>query len=852
MTGKQPGQSVLTDSQWARQVEQRLRLLENPTQQRIGTFVLAEDTAGNLMAHNPVSVPTALAGPAAAATLSAVQQSVAAAATAAGAVTGTASTTIDSLSWSSILQSLLGGLDNFSPQSALTTFFDNIVAEAQAGSALLTSLENAVATGAGEVYQTVYQYIAGLISSGFSFITGLVQWFLGALGLEGSILVLTAWLSGMEANAALAVQALTALFGNLDALIVNGVFNVEQAAANLLGTLAADVSSAPALLAAAEQFVAAALAGNATFINANTVWQFLGGMFGDVVSLVRNGVVDVDQAVINLLNTVTTDAALVVPLSSAIRDFVLGSINPLSSTTTVVVNGVESALGDVLQYLNGQGQFDAAQLINIGNITAGIPSLAVLGTLASGGQATIADAVQSGMDSVAQGIATVEDQAPSQITSLLKGAFNYLGYATSVVSGIISVATPPPGSTIAVTNTMQEFLTLLPQSNLISANVDPTVVGVFDLALAQMSPSSTPITQGTRVMGFVAVKAAGTIKSIPIIGYPTGGNYVNISGFYLNVYKVDPIAKTLTPVASSGNIVGTLPAATALDWFYWDMPQSDWITAGQGDVYAITLEIYGSGTYNLLSITSQLPTHPTVVPAAWGATSTSGTSYVAPSTVAAPGLSGSPWIYSTTTPWFGVSAASPVNAFPPEPATFTISGTYTTPSWANWLLVVTCGDGGGGGSYAADQIGGAGGGPGAWNWALVPAQSITGPLSIGVGQGGGGGAGLGGGGYGGAGVYVDIPGYTLITSAGGYGGAPGASGSAYGGPGIGPGNLVVPAGGPLVNPETFYGGATQGAAAGGGNSPGGGGAGANGYIFGGYGQVGGHGAPGVAYLLATQ
>ena len=63
MTGKQMGQSPHTDAEWARQVEQRLRALENPSQQRVGSVVLAEDAIGSLFAHSPGAKPTPLAGP---------------------------------------------------------------------------------------------------------------------------------------------------------------------------------------------------------------------------------------------------------------------------------------------------------------------------------------------------------------------------------------------------------------------------------------------------------------------------------------------------------------------------------------------------------------------------------------------------------------------------------------------------------------------------------------------------------------------------------------------------------------------------------------------------------------------
>lgn len=69
MTGLAIGAAPQSDVQWARQVEQRLSTLESPKTQRVGTFVLTDDNAGNLFAHLPTAVAMPLVGPAAAAAL---------------------------------------------------------------------------------------------------------------------------------------------------------------------------------------------------------------------------------------------------------------------------------------------------------------------------------------------------------------------------------------------------------------------------------------------------------------------------------------------------------------------------------------------------------------------------------------------------------------------------------------------------------------------------------------------------------------------------------------------------------------------------------------------------------------
>lgn len=66
--------------------------------------------------------------------------------------------------------------------------------------------------------------------------------------------------------------------------------------------------------------------------------------------------------------------------------------------------------------------------------------------------------------------------------------------------------------------------------------------------------------------------------------------------------------------------------------------------------------------------------------------------------------------------------------------TFTVSGTYTPDPTATWIYVEGIGGGQAGGTYFGQ--GPSGGDGGVWDWALIPASSLTGPVAVVIGSGG--------------------------------------------------------------------------------------------------------------------
>lgn len=533
-----------------------------------------------------------------------------------------------------------------------------------------------------------------------------------------------------------------------------------------------------------------------------------------------------------LMNVITQAQATIDNICNALG--LTGSGHSPTDLTTAL----QDLLSAITSALNSAGN----DITSVENALKAIPSGNVLGTLASGGAATIADAVQGAIDGVAQSftLSTIENQASSQLQAFASAAWSFLGFApVPAASGSGYVAsTPPAGSVAALAQTAQEFVNKAAVSKPLWANLDPTMDSTYQLGLVSSYPTIA-VTQGNSVAGYLLVEHGGVKESICLAGYVTG----TLSGVYLNVYSMDS-SGNLAPVAVSGNIVGQIPGNTSPARFYWDMPSADYLSTTQGAIYLVEIEVFGSGTFNLVAETS-IVTFAGANPAQLGATRATGSSYSAPATSSAPGASGSSFSYSDTVPWFGLSGSEPANVYPPQLFTFTTSQSFTPPAWANHIDVVGCGDGGGGGSYGGynNETGGAGGNPGSWNGATYATANITGPLTINIGQGGYG-AGPGGWGGSGSGCSVVVPGYGTLATAGGTGGAAGGSGGLGAGGGGSPGNYEF-------NNEPYYGGGPSGGL-GGGNTPGGGGGGTDSYPRGGYSQTGGNGAPGAVFILAYQ
>ena len=195
-----------------------------------------------------------------------------------------------------------------------------------------------------------------------------------------------------------------------------------------------------------------------------------------------------------------------------------------------------------------------------------------------------------------------------------------------------------------------------------------------------------------------------------------------------------------------------------------------------------------------------------------------------PSSALAPGTGTSPFAYSTTTPWFGLSGTNPTPSYPPELTTFSTAGTFTftPPVWANKLDVVVVGGGGGASSTTLK-----GGGAGSWNAVTWAAGMSTVAVTVGA----GGAVNTAGGSS-----SATATGRTTVSGAGGTAGGTTQAVSVALSLGDTPGNQSF-------DGNVYYGGAVSGSI---GNSPGGGGGASSAFSYA-Y-----AGAPGAVFILAYQ
>lgn len=321
-----------------------------------------------------------------------------------------------------------------------------------------------------------------------------------------------------------------------------------------------------------------------------------------------------------------------------------------------------------------------------------------------------------------------------------------------------------------------------------------------------------------------------------------GQGVTNVTGLYVDIYKMNYTSSTMELIHSSANLVGMADATWRYLVYY--LPEADRFEVLPGDVIGIALRVAGAGTHTIGSKSAPwLPAHPTVVPAKPSATRT-GSGNLAFGSIT----------YSNNLPWFGigiVSGDTPPLFFTPRTTSYTTAGThtYTIPSWSNFLDVTLIGAGGGG--HAGNEVGQGGEGGDAGSWASetlergvdFPVGATT--LTLTVGAGGAPNDGGVPGGLGGSSIRAAIAsGKAVFTAAGGPGG------NAIGGSGVNgdsPGNQTY--GG-----TTYVGGASsplRAAAAGSpGKSPGGGGAGGSGGFLSAW--PGGPGASGGAWVVARQ
>lgn len=152
-------------------------------------------------------------------------------------------------------------------------------------------------------------------------------------------------------------------------------------------------------------------------------------------------------------------------------------------------------------------------------------------------------------------------------------------------------------------------------------SIDPSADPVFPLSnINGASPSTVPVTSAKSVMGIIGLPDNGLKKSVVWLG----GSLTGITGVYVNIYKVNTTTGEFTRTHQSSNIIGSLTSPLpgySYGWQFYNLPMTDFFPTLQGEWYVAEIQVTGTGTYNIVGVSSAwMPTHTGVYPKALGAT----------------------------------------------------------------------------------------------------------------------------------------------------------------------------------------------------------------------------------------
>lgn len=351
--------------------------------------------------------------------------------------------------------------------------------------------------------------------------------------------------------------------------------------------------------------------------------QALETALAPVQTTVNNLVALLEQIFGFAFSVASADARIVIAdaqiLTAAIKS-VFGNTD-LGADVQAIVTDINTALG----FINGVTGTLSTDINDIQNALKNIPGANMLNVL---GGANIADDLQQWSNSFVSNISTEATGTLSLIKSWWPHFTGFVGYQPS------TPAVGATGSVYALAQTQQKFQQGQATAKPVNLNIDPSVDGVFNLSTVASLSSlpSVAVTQGNSVVGFILTPDGNATAPAPKIdlawiGYPSGGNFTNITAIYLNVYQMDTAAGGLTliqqinitnPSASTLTEPTSFNPATGSAWQYY--PMNATLPVQQGQVYAVELSILGSGTYYVAGLGNALPVHPTVFPKQWGAT----------------------------------------------------------------------------------------------------------------------------------------------------------------------------------------------------------------------------------------
>ncbi|WNO27510.1 minor tail protein [Mycobacterium phage Ageofdapage] len=498
----------------------------------------------------------------------------------------------------------------------------------------------------------------------------------------------------------------------------------------------------------------------------------------------------------------------------------------LQNQWQAMLNGIKGGVGGAIEdlwnrllHLTPDGLFDASQLVNVGNMPQ-LPPSVVAGIE---GIENIGDTIQQAIDYLWSGFRRQTGQGKS-FSSLAQAAQE----TSNDIQTAVHLATMHAGILSERRNKPAHWGL---------ADTVEVSFALSDIAYGTTAPT-IPITSQTPRMAFIRCGETATKGFVQWLGHG------NPDAFYVNVYKMDADGN-LAHLHTSPNLSNQLQAS--IGWEMYVFAGTDQTEVDPGDVLAVEFVVEGAGTYNIAGcVTSWVPVHPSANTKHLGALRGSASGGRAPATIPAEAIS-----WSGTVPWVSIGISNvPPSYQPPTATEFNQVGqhTYEIPLWANYVDVIACGAGGGGGS-SANFLTGQGGECGHWIAATLVrgrdfAEDAT-TITVIVGTGGAGGplnANAGSDGEPTGIVYVKPDGSVgTITAPGGQHGGPGPVHN-----GDNPNSASAGMGAPnyQYRGATYFGGPDASYAPG--STPGGGGAGGFSYSAG---SAGGRGA---AWLVARQ
>ena len=450
----------------------------------------------------------------------------------------------------------------------------------------LTGAFNGAVTLGGNSFTNLLQYLnsSGQFAAGQ--LTGAIN---GSLTLGG--VTLSTLVTNINSSGQILAAGITGALGT--GLTVGGV---------TLSTLFTNISGTGGLIASG---ITGALSSGLTvggvtlgtlFTNINSTGQIIaGGITGALgTGLTVGGVT---------LGTLFTN------INSSGQLLLSGATGALNTAVTIGAQTIgtlatnwNAAVADVNSLITGIG---GSVIGDVTNYLQNVPNTAVQGLVGFG--TNIGNSITALSDGVWQGLRAFlgipSGVGPPQVSSAAQQVRVDLNNATDIASASAA---------------FQAKQSISKQSYL---SIDPSADPVFPLAqINGASPSTVSVTQTKSVMGIIGLPDNGLKKSLVWLG----GSLANITGVYVNLYKVNTTTGVFTRTHQSSNIIGDLTSpVSGVAWQFYNLPMTAFFPTLQGEWYVAEIVVVGSGTYSIVGISnSWMPSHPSVYPKALGAART--------------------------------------------------------------------------------------------------------------------------------------------------------------------------------------------------------------------------------------